>query len=126
MRVKVPALGRGDHVGRSTSEQGMSPEALASELCAFRDIHAGMSVQINLLHKAIAEPLKQLVELTETLVRMARENTARSKELCDRADRLDARGEALLLKGDQMTEQGKCLEHEVKRRADQIEQGGDV
>ena len=126
MRVDVPALGRGDGIGRSSAAQGMTPEALTAELCRFREIQADMAVQIKLLHQAIAPPLQRLVELTERLVELTRENSERSLALCERADRLDARGAELLVKGDEMNEQGKCIEHEVKKRVEQLEQGADV
>ena len=125
MRVNVPALGQGE-LGRSSSAQGMTAEALAGELCRFKDIQAGMAAQIKLLHQAIAPPLQQLVELTERLVLLTQENSERSKALCDRADRLDARGAELLVKGDEMNAQGKCIEDEVHRRVEQLEQGADV
>ncbi len=126
MRVDVPALVPGDNIGRSSAAQGMTPEALTIELCRFREIQAGMASQIKLLHAAIAPSLQQLVDLTERLVQLTQENSERSLALCERADRLDARGAELLLKGDEMNEQGKCIEHEVKKRAEQLEQGADV
>ncbi len=104
----------------------MTPEALTIELCRFREIQTGMAAQIKLLHEAIAPPLQRLVELTERLVMLTKENSERSAELCERADRLDARGAELLVKGDEMNQQGKCIEDEVHRRVEQLEQGDDV
>ena len=126
MRPNIPPLTGGEGIGQSGSAQGMTAEALAVELCRFKDIQAGMAVQIKLLHQAIAPPLQRLVELTEHLVQLTRENSERSLALCERADRLDARGAELLVKGDEMNEQGKCIEHEVKKRVEQLEQGADV
>ena len=116
MRLNLPPMNPGETPARGAdSAAGMSSEALALQLCSFRQDTSSMAAEMRDLKTTMQDLLGKVVALLEQSNECVKHNGAKLDSVAEKSDALMARGDELGRKADELKARGDKVIERAER-----------